>query len=72
MDENSEEVYKLVRKRWQTNMRVGNNSENPATKRCETWWSKENQEYEEAIGRRSWANDPIAVVYEIEDQNLGW
>ena len=53
-------------------MRVGNDSKNIATERSETMWSKENLEYQEAIGRRSWANDPIAAVYEIEDQHLEW
>ena len=33
-------------------------------------WFKENLEYQEAIGRSSWANDPIAAVYEIDDQHL--
>ena len=33
---------------------------------------KENIEYQEEIGRRSWVDDLIAAVYGIDDQHLGW
>ena len=72
MDENSEEVYKLGIKWWRKDMRVGNDTVNLATKRSETGWSKENVEYQDTIGRINLAPNPIAAVYEIEDQHLGW
>ena len=53
-------------------MSVVNDRENLAIESNEKGCFKENQEYQEPIGRRSWANNPIAGVYEIEDQQLGW
>ena len=52
-DENNEDVYKIVRKSWQKDMRFSNDMENLATERSEIVRSKENIKYQEALGRRS-------------------
>ena len=60
-----------MQKRQRKDMIGGNDRTNLTTKIRGMRWFEENLEWQEAIAKGSWANDPLAAVYGIDDQHLG-